>query len=147
MTERMTIEEVRKAERGSKLESRLLADIHAAGLPEPVREYRFDATRRWRFDLAWPDRMLAVEVEGGVWTGGRHTRPTGFIADAAKYNAAAAQGWTVLRFTRTEIMGGTVTKKRQKGGVKYTVRERVPASAVGTVRRVLEAAEAAERSE
>lgn len=43
--------------------------------------------------------MIAVEIEGGVWTGGRHTSGSGFLGDMEKYNEAAAAGWRVLRFT------------------------------------------------
>ena len=85
------------------------------GLPEPVTEYRFGAIasggpgkglrsrlkgtglQDWRMDYAWPDQMVALEVEGGVYTGGRHTRGSGFVGDMAKYNAAGAMGWIVLR--------------------------------------------------
>lgn len=34
--------------------------------PEFVREHRFHPTRRWRFDFAWPDEKVALEVEGGT---------------------------------------------------------------------------------
>lgn len=67
------------------------------GLPEPVAEFRFHPVRRWRFDYAWPGEMVALEVEGGVFTRGRHTQPTGFIKDIEKYNAATCGGWRVLR--------------------------------------------------
>lgn len=67
--------------------------------PRPVREYRFHDTRKWRFDFAWPDLKIAVECEGGAWSGGRHTRGAGFIGDCEKYNAAALAGWRVFRFT------------------------------------------------
>src|SRR5260363_408002 len=50
-------------------------------VPEPQREYRFDAMRRWKFDFAWPNWKIAVECEGGIWTQGRHTRALGFEAD------------------------------------------------------------------
>jgi very-short-patch-repair endonuclease len=66
-------------------------------------EYRFDSTRRWRFDLAWPEHRVALEIEGGVWTRGRHTRPTGYIGDLRKYNAATARGWRVLRVTWADV--------------------------------------------
>lgn len=69
------------------------------GLPPYHREYRFHDTRRWRFDFAWPERNVAVEIEGGVWTRGRHTRGKGFENDCEKYNAAVLLGWRVLRFT------------------------------------------------
>lgn len=68
-----------------------------AGLPVPVAEHKFHPTRKWRFDYAWPDRLVALEVEGGVWAQGRHTRGSGFVKDMEKYNAAAALGWRVLR--------------------------------------------------
>lgn len=55
--------------------------------------------RRWRFDYAWDHLKLAVELEGGVWVNGRHTRPQGYTNDAEKYNEAAIAGWRVLRFT------------------------------------------------
>jgi very-short-patch-repair endonuclease len=83
----------------SALEARLLLLLRCHGIPRPVTEHRFAPPRRWRFDLAWPDLLLAVEVEGGVWTGGRHTRGRGYIEDCRKYNAAALAGWAVLRYT------------------------------------------------
>lgn len=59
---------------------------------ECVREYRFHPTRRWRFDYAIPAHHIAIEVEGGVWTGGRHTSPKGFLGDIEKYNTATHMG-------------------------------------------------------
>jgi very-short-patch-repair endonuclease len=61
------------------------------------REVRFHPTRRWRFDYANIVQKIAVEIEGGVFTRGRHTRGKGYIEDCVKYNAAAALGWRVLR--------------------------------------------------
>lgn len=85
------------------------AQCRAVGLI-PAREYRFAAPRRWRFDFAFPELKLAVEVEGGVWNGGRHTTGSGFTADCAKYNAAAVMGWRVLRFPTQEVKSGTALK-------------------------------------
>jgi hypothetical protein len=76
----------------------------------PVAEYRFHPSRKWRFDFAFPDRMAAVEVEGGVWTGGRHTRGSGYIADCEKYNNAAALGWFVFRFDGDAVKSGEAIK-------------------------------------
>ena len=90
----------------SNLETILDFHMKAAGLPDPEREFRFHAIRRWRFDFAWPDHKVAAEVEGGTWTGGRHTRGKGFEQDCAKYNAAAMLGWTVLRFTSGMVNSG-----------------------------------------
>ena len=76
-----------------------------AGLPVPVAEHRF-CERRWRFDFAFIGEKVAVEIEGGVWTGGRHVRGKGYTNDMEKLNRAAAMGWTVLRFTPDQVRSG-----------------------------------------
>lgn len=68
-----------------------------------VAEHRFapqfrGRARRWRFDFADPVHRIGIECEGGAWSRGRHTRGSGFIADAEKYNAATVLGWKVLRY-------------------------------------------------
>lgn len=68
-----------------------------------VKEYKFHPTRRWRFDYAIPEHKIALEVEGGVWTGGRHTSPKGFLGDIEKYNTATLMGWRVFRTTPDEL--------------------------------------------
>lgn len=73
------------------------------GIPVAVTEYRFHPKRKWRFDFAWPTVRVALEVEGGVWTGGRHTRGAGFLRDMEKYNSAAIAGWRVLRCVPSEL--------------------------------------------
>jgi very-short-patch-repair endonuclease len=90
----------------------------AQGIPKPVREYRFHAVRKWRYDYAWPDEKIALEVEGGVFTQGRHTRGSGFLADMTKYNFGAADGWCVLRCTPKDLRSpATVALLRQALGV------------------------------
>ena len=80
--------------------------IKALNLPEPVREYRFHPTRKWRFDFAWLQDQVAVEIEGGTWSRGRHVRPKGFERDCEKYNEAQRMGWMVYRFTSKMVMSG-----------------------------------------
>jgi len=70
------------------------------------REYKFHPTRKWRFDFAWPLEKFAVEIEGGVWSGGRHTRGKGFIEDCIKYNEAVMLGWRVIRVTTDMVQSG-----------------------------------------
>lgn len=84
----------------------LVIQMELAGLPAPQREYLFHKKRRWRFDLAWPALLIAVEVEGGIWVGGRHVRGEGYEADCEKYNEAQLAGWMVLRFTPGMIKRG-----------------------------------------
>ena len=91
----------------TNLELLMLAQIRTAGLPEPEQEYRFHPSRKWRFDFAWPDLLLAVEVEGGTWARGRHTRGKGFRGDCIKYGEALILGWQVLRATGDMIEDGT----------------------------------------
>ena len=84
-----------------------------AGLPEPKREVRFHPDRKWRFDYAWcfgtssPAGPLALEVEGGVFVAGRHSRGAGFVKDLEKYNTATLHGWRVLRVTPKQIADGS----------------------------------------
>lgn len=73
--------------------------VQAAGLPVPEREYRFHPVRRWRMDYAWPDYLLAVEIQGGTWQGGRHARGAGYEQDSEKANTALSMGWRLLRYT------------------------------------------------
>lgn len=94
----------------SKLELTLATQIaQSPVVPEPVREYKFHPTRKWRVDFAWPDLSppLAVEIEGGTWRGnGRHSRGLGFEKDAEKYNALSLAGWVLLRFTSSMVNDG-----------------------------------------
>lgn len=80
--------------------------IHAEGLPTPVREHVFADMRKFRLDFAWPDRALGVEIDGGIWTQGRHTRGYGVEKDMEKLNLAAVLGWRVLRFSSRAVQSG-----------------------------------------
>ena len=62
-------------------------------------EFRFHDTRKWRFDFAHVASLVAVEIEGGTYTKGRHVRGKGFADDCEKYNAASLAGWRVFRLT------------------------------------------------
>ncbi len=102
----------------------LLIQLQLSGLPEPQREFLFHDRRKWRFDLAWPELLIAVEVEGGIWVGGRHVRGEGYEADCEKYNEAQLAGWMVLRFTPGMI------KKGKAGGVIETAIRRAVAGEI-----------------
>lgn len=88
----------------------------------PEKQHKFHPDRKWRFDFAWPDHKVAIELEGGTFgrpvmcdkcgskvmvhtasgsypvrAGGRHNSGSGMQADCDKYNSAASLGWFVFR--------------------------------------------------
>jgi very-short-patch-repair endonuclease len=99
----------------STAELTLAAQLEQAGIPFE-REFRFAPPRRWRadfavaafapgiFDPSWP--MVLVEIDGGAYVAGRHTRGVGFEADAEKASAAAILGYRVIRLTPRQVEDG-----------------------------------------
>jgi len=77
--------------------------IYSGGQYLPIGEVQFCESRKFRFDWAFIDKMIAAEVEGGQWTSGRHTRGAGYANDCEKYNLAQSMGWKVFRFTTSMI--------------------------------------------
>lgn len=78
------------------------------------QEYKFHQTRKWRADFLITGTKILVEVEGGIWSGGRHTRGKGYIGDMEKYNSAAMMGFTVLRFSTEQVKAGVAIKQIEK---------------------------------
>jgi len=72
--------------------------LDAAGIPYET-EYVFAPGRKFRFDIALPDRKIAIEYEGLMSKKSRHTTVTGYTKDATKYNLAQSLGWQVYRYT------------------------------------------------
>lgn len=81
---------------------------HATDIADGIPNYRFDLNRKWEFDFAWPDVLIAVEIEGGIWRkgGGAHSHPTNILRDIEKYNHAARAGWRIFRFTTDMVDSG-----------------------------------------
>lgn len=89
----------------------LALQLQGAGFPAPTTEYKFLTDRKFRFDFAWLDQRIAVEVEGGTWSGkSRHSSPAGYARDCQKYNLATLNGWQVYRFTSDQIRKGEALK-------------------------------------
>lgn len=84
-------------------EDSFISACKSVGLPIPIKEYKFHPTRKWKIDWAWPNHLIALEVEGAIWTQGRHTRGSGFLKDMEKYNELAVLGWRLIRTTPIEI--------------------------------------------
>ena len=89
-------------------------------IPAPQAEYVFAPPRRWRFDFAWPEMGFAVEIDGGLFVAGRHSRGAGIIADAEKYEAALMRGWRVYRIPGQWIVRGRKDVRRPE--VMQTIR-------------------------
>ncbi|MDO2946952.1 MULTISPECIES: hypothetical protein [Aeromonas] len=98
------VNKVKKAQQVDTLHSKVLAQL--VGFPDPATELLFHPKRKWRFDYAWEEQKLALEVHGGIHSGGRHTRGRGFVEDRAKMNEATLLGWTVLEVTPEHIKSG-----------------------------------------
>jgi very-short-patch-repair endonuclease len=79
--------------------------ILAPDFPEPETQHKFHSTRRWRFDFAWTDQRVAVEIDGGTFSRGKsgHTTGIGHHKDCEKFNAAQILGWRVLKYTSKHL--------------------------------------------
>ena len=74
-----------------------------AAFPQAQAEYRFHPKRRWKIDWYLPEHKIGIEIEGGIWIKGRHTRPSGFVKDMEKYNTAALMGVRIYRISHTDL--------------------------------------------
>ena len=86
-------------------ESELVIQLKALKI-EFEREFKFHPKRKWRADFHLVEKMILVEVEGGIWSGGRHTRGKGYLGDMEKYNAATVMGYRVIRFSTEQVKSG-----------------------------------------
>lgn len=90
----------------SKLEEEFAIHLKALKVPAPIRQFRYLPKRKCQADFAWPEYKLIVEIQGGTWINGGHSRGTGYAKDCLKYNAAQLLGWKVLCFTCDHIKNG-----------------------------------------
>ena len=70
------------------------------------QEFKFHPSRKWRADFHLKGKKVLVEVEGGIWSNGRHTRGKGYLGDLDKYNAATMMGYQVIRFSTEQVKSG-----------------------------------------
>jgi len=90
----------------SHLEIMLDDQMCLAGLPAPEAEFSAIEGRRYRWDFAWPNQKVLVEVQGAVWVKGGHSTGTGITRDAEKNNLAILAGWKPLIVTADHIKSG-----------------------------------------
>ena len=73
------------------------------GGPALEKEYQFHPPRKWRFDYCHREKMIAIELHGGIWSEGRHVRGGGFLRDREKMNQAQLDGWIVIELGTGQI--------------------------------------------
>lgn len=80
------------------MDEKLLQWIEELRLPFPQKEYQPGITRKFRFDYAWLDVKIAVELNGATWTKGAHSTGRGIQRDYVKLNYCQILGWLVIQF-------------------------------------------------
>lgn len=73
-----------------------LQELARLKLPEPRQEYQFATPRKWAADFCWPEHKVILEVQGGVFTGGRHVRGAALLKEWEKLNHGAIRGYRFL---------------------------------------------------
>lgn len=63
-----------------------------------IYEFKFNTGRKFKFDYANLPMKIAVEIEGGIYTGTGHAKTGRYLSDMSKYNDAQLRGWIVLRY-------------------------------------------------
>lgn len=111
------MQKLHKSESKSDFFTRLVESVLGV---QVVKEYKFHPTRKWRIDYYIPEYSIAIEVEGGAFTQGRHTRGAGFIADMEKYNTMTCMGIRLIRTTPDKLNSNETLKFiAQLMSVKY----------------------------
>lgn len=101
--------------KGSKLEEKFLV-LFTEAAPDIsiLRWQKVIKGRRFEFDFCLPDHRILVEIQGGTYNGGRHTRGYGYDADCEKLRLATFDNWKVLWYT-----GRQITKENIERLVEY----------------------------
>jgi hypothetical protein len=85
--------------------------LKAEKAPPWRRQYAFSEAygRAWKIDFAWPELLLAVEIQGGIWRkgGGAHSHPSNILRNMKKCNALTALRWRLLQFSTDEVQSGS----------------------------------------
>jgi very-short-patch-repair endonuclease len=97
----------------NEFEAKLAGELKTLKI-EFEQEFEFHPKRKWRADFHLVGKKILVEVEGGIWSGGRHTRGKGYIGDMEKYNAATMMGFQVIRFSTDQVKSGLAIQQIEK---------------------------------
>ena len=97
----------------NEFEAKLARELKTLKI-EFEQEFEFHPKRKWRADFHLVGKKILVEVEGAIWSGGRHTRGKGYIGDMEKYNAATMMGYQVIRFSTDQVKSGHAIQQIEK---------------------------------
>ncbi len=85
-------------------------------------EYKFMSERKFKFDYGHLKLKIAIEIEGGIYTGTGHAKIGKYLSDMEKYNLAALRGWIILRYAygqegniKSDVL--KAIEKRKKEGI------------------------------
>jgi len=78
-----------------------------------VEEHRFHPVRKWRLDFAHLETKVGIELQGGVFSGGRHARGYGIVGDYEKGNEAIFCGWVIIQLSAKQITTENIEKIRE----------------------------------
>jgi hypothetical protein len=78
---------------------REFSDIKAWEADYQERYAKSKRSKRYRADFAHIESFTAVEIQGGVYSRGRHVTGSGYERDCRKYNLAYTSGWTIFLLT------------------------------------------------
>lgn len=97
----------------NEFEAKLARELKTLKI-EFEQEFEFHPKRKWRADFHLVGKKILVEVEGAIWSGGRHTRGKGYIGDMEKYNVATMMGYQVIRFSTDQVKLGHAIQQIEK---------------------------------
>lgn len=97
----------------NEFEAKLARELKTLKI-EFEQEFEFHPERKWKADFHLVGKKILVEVEGGIWSGGRHTRGKGYLGDLEKYNAATMMGFQVIRFSTDQVKSGHAIQQIEK---------------------------------
>ncbi|QZM13406.1 hypothetical protein ABVS_2779 [Acinetobacter lwoffii] len=110
---RSTRPKVKGEKVSNEFEAKLARELKALKI-DFEQEFKFHPERKWKADFHLVGKKILVEVEGAIWSGGRHTRGKGYLGDLEKYNAATMMGFQVIRFSTDQVKSGHAIQQIEK---------------------------------
>lgn len=102
------------AKRKKDYEAELAFQLRACNIDFKA-QFQFHPERKWRFDFCFPEKLLAVEIQGITKIGftdkgqafvGGHQSPKGMREDLEKFDEAMRMGWRVYCCDQKMVTSG-----------------------------------------